>query len=320
VVLGGGGGASAEIVLVNGVATINDTLVGATSDGVTPSCGQPAADAWYRFTPPATAPYIIKTCGSFLTWDSLVSVWSNCTTQLPGACGDNGCSSSNHASLTFTLNASTPYLIRVGAFSLATPNIDTFRLVVSGQGACCTGNAACPNTGICYITDPASCANSGGTHQGLAATCSPNPCPQVLGMCCLPSLQCFSTCQANCEGQSGTFGGIGVACGPANPCPIGVCCRGATCATGVGQFFCQGANAVFLTSTAVCHSSGVATAPCCHADYNKLGGITVQDIFDFLTDWFNSSPYANTGGDGNPATLNVQNIFDFLGDWFAGGC
>lgn len=46
----------------------------------------------------------------------------------------------------------------------------------------------------------------------------------------------------------------------------------------------------------------------------------MQDIFDFLGDWFAGFPYANTGGNGSPAALQVQNIFDFLTDWFAGGC
>ena len=58
----------------------------------------------------------------------------------------------------------------------------------------------------------------------------------------------------------------------------------------------------------------------CYADYNKVGGISVQDIFDFLADWFAGSAFANTGGNGTPGPLSVQNIFDFLADWFAGGC
>ena len=32
------------------------------------------------------------------------------------------------------------------------------------------------------------------------------------------------------------------------------------------------------------------------------------------------NPYANTGGNDNPAPLSVQNIFDFLTAWFSGGC
>jgi hypothetical protein len=80
------------------------------------------------------------------------------------------------------------------------------------------------------------------------------------------------------------------------------------------------AGAVFVSSAGTCNSGGSTTTPCCYADYNKIGAVTVGDIFDFLNDWFAGSPYANFGGDGTPASLAVQNIFDFLNAWFAGGC
>ena len=79
------------------------------------------------------------------------------------------------------------------------------------------------------------------------------------------------------------------------------------------------AGALFAPG-AGCNSGGSTTTPCCYADYNKVGGISVQDIFDFLADWFAGSAFANTGGNGTPGPLSVQNIFDFLADWFAGGC
>ncbi len=55
--------------------------------------------------------------------------------------------------------------------------------------------------------------------------------------------------------------------------------------------------------------------PVCPADFNGVGGITVQDIFDFLAAWFAGDIRAdfNTSG-----TLSVQDIFDFLAAWFAG--
>ena len=115
--------------------------------------------------------------------------------------------------------------------------------------------------------------------------------------------------------------GVGILAGtlPA----AGVCCRGATCSTTVAQGSCTGsgtAGASFVTTSSVCNSGPISSTPCCYADYNKVGGLSVQDIFDFLGDWFASSPFANTGGNGGAAPLSVQNIFDFLTDWFAGGC
>jgi hypothetical protein len=113
---------------------------------------------------------------------------------------------------------------------------------------------------------------------------------------------------------------------PVNLCtPVasGVCCRGATCNSTVGQGSCTGntlAGAVFISSASACNAGGNTTTPCCYPDYNKIGGITVGDIFDFLNDWFSGSPFAIVGGNGTPGALAVQNIFDFLNAWFAGGC
>jgi hypothetical protein len=56
------------------------------------------------------------------------------------------------------------------------------------------------------------------------------------------------------------------------------------------------------------------------ADYNKIDGVTVGDIFDFLSNWFAGKKFVIPGGDGTHGILNVQNIFDFLNAWFAGGC
>ncbi len=105
----------------------------------------------------------------------------------------------------------------------------------------------------------------------------------------------------------------------------GVCCRGATCNTTVSQANCTigGANpagARFVSGAATCNGTATSNAPCCVADYNKANGVTVQDIFDFLSGWFAGSPYSNTGGSGAAGALNVQNIFDFLTAWFSGGC
>jgi hypothetical protein len=107
----------------------------------------------------------------------------------------------------------------------------------------------------------------------------------------------------------------------------GVCCRGSTCTTTIASSAAcsatliggQSAGASFPNG-ASCNAGPTTNTPCCYADYDKMGGIQVADIFAFLNDWFASSPYANTGGTGAPGPLAVQNIFDFLTDWFAGGC
>jgi hypothetical protein len=54
----------------------------------------------------------------------------------------------------------------------------------------------------------------------------------------------------------------------------------------------------------------------CRADYNQSGNISVQDIFDYLSDYFAASPRADFNGSGS---VTVQDIFDYLAAYF-GGC
>ncbi len=53
----------------------------------------------------------------------------------------------------------------------------------------------------------------------------------------------------------------------------------------------------------------------CRADFNGVGGVTVQDIFDFLVAYFANLPSADFNGVGG---VTVQDIFDFLVAYFAG--
>ncbi len=54
--------------------------------------------------------------------------------------------------------------------------------------------------------------------------------------------------------------------------------------------------------------------PACRCDWNLSGGVTLQDLFDYLTSYF--SGHGDFSGDG---TSTVQDLFDFLACWF-GGC
>lgn len=53
----------------------------------------------------------------------------------------------------------------------------------------------------------------------------------------------------------------------------------------------------------------------CRADFNGVGGVTVQDVFDFLSAYFNGSVTADFNGVGG---VSLQDIFDFLVAYFAG--
>ncbi len=53
----------------------------------------------------------------------------------------------------------------------------------------------------------------------------------------------------------------------------------------------------------------------CAADFNAVNGVTVQDIFDFLTAWL----AGNASADVNHVNgVTVQDIFDFVTAWLAG--
>jgi hypothetical protein len=70
----------------------------------------------------------------------------------------------------------------------------------------------------------------------------------------------------------------------------------------------------FTFGTSSIASVSVAQAAC-PADFNHVGGVTVQDIFDFLAAYFAGLPTADFNGVGG---VTVQDIFDFLGAYFTG--
>ncbi len=106
-------------------------------------------------------------------------------------------------------------------------------------------------------------------------------------------------------------GGAGIV--PPPPPPTGACCTGSTCAVTTAAA-CTGANRRFTAVNTACNAPGDYTLPCCRADFNQSGGLSIQDIFDFLNAWF--------AGDGtsdiNGAGLAIQDIFDYLNAWFSG--
>ncbi len=94
----------------------------------------------------------------------------------------------------------------------------------------------------------------------------------------------------------------------------GACCRGSTCDV-AAPGDCTGANTAYSGDGTVCNAPGNSTSPCCKADYNHVGGVTVQDIFDFLAGYFTASPEADVNAAGG---VTVQDIFDFLSAYFTG--
>lgn len=197
-------------------------------------------------------------------------------------------------------------------------NTYTLRVTQAAAGACCVLGQAC------VVVTQNSCTNlGGGAWYGPGSACTApsgggDGCETVA--CCSPSGACAARTASDCTAAGLLAGASFSVCSP-NPCPQppSVCCRGATCATNVASTLCAGANTLFLPMLTACNTSINATTPCCHADFNKQAGVTIQDVFDFLTAWFAGDSFANISNNG-VGTPTVQSVFDYLTVWFAGGC
>jgi hypothetical protein len=131
--------------------------------------------------------------------------------------------------------------------------------------------------------------------------------------CCTPIGACFLLNPSACTAPEvgGIAGAAGSICSP-NPCLStgGACCGGTVCTIStagscIGAFRGLGTTCDFVGNPVTC----------CRANFNQIGGITVQDIFDFLTAYFGNHPTADINGVGG---VTVQDIFDYLALYFAG--
>lgn len=71
--------------------------------------------------------------------------------------------------------------------------------------------------------------------------------------------------------------------------------------------------AIFILATVLLAGWPSPSRADCRADWNRDCVVTVQDIFDYLAEWFE-----NRGDYNNDGVVTVQDIFDFLSSWFNG--
>lgn len=82
-----------------------------------------------------------------------------------------------------------------------------------------------------------------------------------------------------------------------------------------GLIGATGTDPCATSTTAPVTNVAETPPPPCRADFNNAGGVTVQDIFDFLSAWFANVPSADFN---NAGGITVQDIFDYLSAWFTG--
>ncbi len=170
------------------------------------------------------------------------------------------------------------------------------------EGACCS------SVGSCILTVQSECA--GGSVWTSGTTCTGVPCaPQPVGACCdTATVVCTIVTSENCQSSPWVSG----ATCAATPCEAGACCSGSSCSIKTADTCPSGSTFHGLGTT--CGSAGNPVT-CCAANFNRSNGLTVQDVFDFLSAWFDGDLQADTNGDGR---LSVGDVFLFLSLWFAG--
>lgn len=92
---------------------------------------------------------------------------------------------------------------------------------------------------------------------------------------------------------------------------LGACCRGSQCVI-ASALTCHGS---FQGVAALCEGELGNPTTCCLANYNGEGGVSIQDLFDFLGGFFSGEPAADINDSGNHTP---QDIFDFLAMYFTG--
>lgn len=170
------------------------------------------------------------------------------------------------------------------------------------------------------ITVNASCTRGTPNEVRVAGNTMP-PLALSLGACCGSAAgggQCVLATAGACTLRGDSFLGAMTACAP-NPCPQppAACCRGSTCVI-ADSVACAafGPFAGYAGAGSACNTPGNQISPCCLADFNRSGSVSVQDIFDFLGAYFAGEfTLCDINSSG---TLSVQDIFDFLAAFFSG--
>ncbi len=183
----------------------------------------------------------------------------------------------------------------------------TFTDGINTQGAVNFGGVAtgacCEASGNCTVITSAACTTLGGTYQGDSTTCTPNPCPQPTGACCLKNGTCQdATTVVDCIIAGGWYQGDTTTCATTN-C-LGACCLYNDPCETISQISCEGSGGFYDGNGTNCGTTVCPTlAPVIISEYyesagNPTGSLKAIELFNtsaapisldghVLATWFN---------------------------------
>jgi hypothetical protein len=96
-----------------------------------------------------------------------------------------------------------------------------------------------------------------------------------------------------------------------SPCgQIGACCNGTVCSLTLAA----GCSGAFQGQSIACGPQGNPTT-CCPANFDGINGLAVQDVFEFMNTWLAARPGADFNHDG---MITLQDLVDMISAWFQG--
>ena len=117
---------------ISGVGSFAVDSSGAT-DGGPSACGSMGTDVWFSWIAPSSANYQVSTCGG-ASWDTVLAVYSgSCNSPTQLSCNDDTCGL--RSTVSWSANAGTAYLIRVGSFAGGSGGNGTMEISQGGGGS-----------------------------------------------------------------------------------------------------------------------------------------------------------------------------------------
>lgn len=320
-----------------GLGSYNFDTAGATTDGFAnancSSNGTAYKDVWYRYTPSCDGTLTASTCGQ-ASFDTVIVVYRDLGSDPPltahrVGCNDDllGTCSGNTSRLAVAVDASQPYLIRVGGWNSSSAGTGTLTLSLV---ASVPNNSACNATTIglgshdfntnCATTDGflhTTCQFDGQIYNDVwyryTAACSGNltvsTCNQAdydtdlavyrTGLFCPPSSGQLLGCNDDAVGCGGYSSRVTVHVD-----------YNRTYLIRVGGYQAGDAGIGTLTLSRVC------IPPPCEGDANGNGGISFADITSVLENMGAIYPSGNGPGDANDdGVVNFADITSVLENW-----